>query len=236
MSHSPYNPKDPRSAPNHQRESTEYIQERDQPWFESVTDQECRDFHREAWSEAYIFVGNDYEAEEIADVVIDELYRIPRPPSRAQIVGYIRGRAQWRAIDRLRSPRHHYWKHQLSLVGTTKDGDEYEVVPDPLLVDGAEETFLQELEATEQNRVTEQRLKQLHQAILNINDGELRVCFVLRHSYEMQPAAIAKMLDIPTELVYAHLRLAMAQVKTFMRKQEKEDAKKKEKDQKSLPP
>lgn len=238
MSRSLYDPTGHRSAPNNERESVAPIQKsemRDRLWYEALTNEQYQHYHREAWSEAYLFLGHVQEAEEIADAAIEELYRLRKTLSESQIEAHLRRLAQWRAIDRLRSPQYRRWKQCLPLWGTTKDGEEYEVVSEQLLVDGAEEEFLQQLEATEHKEVTERRLAQLHQAILHIKDGERRACFVLRHTHDMKPAAIAKRLGIPVPKVYAHLRLAMAQVTSFMQKQERKDAKRQKKGKKPFP-
>jgi len=233
MTHSPYDRPDLAGSPDYEQEPEVPIQERDQPWFESLTEEQYKYYRQEAWSVAYVFLGQRYVAEEIADAVIGELYQIQKPFSHSQIEAYLRQRAKWRAIDQLRSVHYHHWKHQLPLWRTTEDGEEQEVVPKQLIVDGAEETLLQQLEASEMDELTERRLAHLHQAILRIKDGERRACFVLRHTYDMKPAAIANELNIPIQKVYVHLRLALTQVRGFMQKLEKQDAKKQKK---KLPP
>src|SRR5258708_39696091 len=109
MTHSPYErPNSAAAAPNHQPGLEVPIQEsaakqEEQPWYQSLTEVEYRDYRREAWSVARLFLENTDDIKELIDAVFEELCQIQEPLTRSQIKAYLRRRTKWRAIEQLRS-------------------------------------------------------------------------------------------------------------------------------------
>ena len=54
--------------------------ERDQPWNQTLTDDQYRYYYTMARSIAYLIVGNQFEAEFVADKTLDELWKREKPP------------------------------------------------------------------------------------------------------------------------------------------------------------
>jgi len=196
------------------------IQERDQPWYEPLTEERHRRYRAIAMTAASYYLRNKAEVEMIADAVLEELWVKPDPPTTAQIEGYIWTVARSRAIDHIRSLRYKNWKRWTSYFQKDENGEEQIRADQQLLVDGPEEEFFLRLEEEEYSETDQRRLALLDQAISRIKDNDLRACFVMRFIEQMQPSTIAKELELPVSVVYDHIEGAKRQVTNFMRKQD----------------
>jgi RNA polymerase sigma factor (sigma-70 family) len=198
-------------APN-KEEPVELMLERDRVWLDGLTADQYRYYYEMALNRAFLIVGNSYEAEVVADKVMDELREGENPPSKGEVEVHLRVLVRSRALDCLRSLRHRIWVRCRSLVYKGEDGEEYEGVPASHCSKGAEEEFFYE-----QDR--ELFARRYAQVVSGLGELE-RVCFVLRRVEGLKPAEIAEILEIPAEEVSTHAYRARNRIAKLLGEQE----------------
>jgi RNA polymerase sigma factor (sigma-70 family) len=187
---------------------------RDRPWNQGLTDGQYRSYWMIAQNIAYLIVGNQYEAELVADKVMDELWKREQPPSKAEVEKHLRILTKSRALDCLKSPMHRLQEECRSLVQRGDDEEEYEAIPESYCSRGAEEEFF-----FEQDR--QLFAKQFAEAVSQLSDLQ-RVCFVLRLVEGLKPEEIAEILNIPATAVSTQAYRARNKVARLLTSQEKE--------------
>jgi RNA polymerase sigma factor (sigma-70 family) len=187
-----------------------YPVEREQPWYEQLTDEEYQFYYNKMWSRAYLALGSENEADAVIDQVIDEVWQYKEPPSKAMIVSVLHQRTTWRIRDRLRSPRHLFLRMRCqSLTLRTHDGEEFEMDVRSDGYPGADEELFrwQKDEATAQ---------QIAQAVISLNERQ-RTCFFLRFMENMETKEIAKILMMSAATVSTECYRARNKVRKHLK-------------------
>lgn len=198
-------------APNTEKEPATRGRERDRAWNDALTYDQYQHYYKVAWNVAYLTVGNAYEADVVADKVMDELQRREQPPSKEEIYQHLRTLSRSRALDQLRSAMHRLRMLWRPFIRPTLQSEDAEVLPRTPSCAGAEETFFQQEES-------ERFAQQLALAIGSLNDLQ-RVCFVLRFIDGMKPEDIALLLNVSASKVHTLAYRARNRVATLLERQ-----------------